>query len=184
MSSEHESTVIFGSRADLRAERKRKRDESGDWDELSHPDLRSILHLMKYYPTLFHLPADAMPETPPVGNHSYTVKPAGCCKIMVKLDNSSFVVKGLGQSQKFGFGMKFYVGSADDLPLSERVMPGLVAVAWAEAQVLARKWQQKKDSEQPDVSPSCDATTEPSPEDASSGSQTTLAWEQFSPDRL
>ena len=68
-----------------------------------------------------------MPETPPVGNHSYTVKPAGCCKIMVKLDNSSFVVKGLGQSQKFGFGMKFYVGSADDLPLSERVMPGLVA---------------------------------------------------------
>ena len=55
--------------------------------------------------------------------------------------------------------MKFYVGSADDLPLSERVMPGLVAVAWAEAQVLARKWQQKKDSKQPDVSPSCDATT-------------------------
>ena len=43
MSSEHESTVIFGNRADLRAERKRKRDESGDWDELSHPDLRSIL---------------------------------------------------------------------------------------------------------------------------------------------
>ena len=43
MSSEHESTVIFGSRADLRAERKRKRDESGDWDMLSHPDLRSIL---------------------------------------------------------------------------------------------------------------------------------------------
>ena len=42
------------------------------------------------------------------------------------------MVKGLGQSQKFGFGMKFYVGSADDLPLSERVMPGLVAVAWAE----------------------------------------------------
>ena len=103
---------------------------------------------------------------------------------MVKLDNSSFVVKGLGQSQKFGFGMKFYVGSADDLPLSERVMPGLVAVAWAEAQVLARKWQQKKDSEQPDVSPSCDATTEPSPKDASSGSETTLAWGQFSPDRL
>ena len=60
------------------------------------------------------------------------------------------MVKGLGQSQKFGFGMKFYVGSADDLPLSERVMPGLVAVAWAEAQVLARKWQQKKDSEQPE----------------------------------
>ena len=180
MSSEHESTVIFGSRADLRAERKRKRDESGDWDKLSHPDLRSILQqkerlgniLMKYYPTLLHLPA------------AYTVKPAGCCKIMVKLDNSSFVVKGLGQSQKFGFGMKFYVGSADDLPLSERVMPGLVAVAWAEAQVLARKWQQKKDSEQPDVSPSCDATTEPSPKDASSGSETTLAWEQFSPDRL
>ena len=130
---------------------------------------------MKYYPTLLHLPADAMPETPPVGNHSYTVKPAGCCKIMVKLDNSSFVVKGLGQSQKFGFGVKFYVGSADDLPLSERVMPGLVAVAWAEAQVLARKWQQKKDSEQPDVLPSCDATTEPSPKDASSGSKTTLA---------
>ena len=85
MSSEHESTVIFGSRADLRAERKRKRDESGDWDMLSHPDLRSILQqkerlgniLMKYYPTLLHLPADAMPETPPVGNHSYTVKPAG-----------------------------------------------------------------------------------------------------------
>ena len=77
--------------------------------------------------------------------------------------------------------MKFYVGSADDLPLSERVMPGLVAVAWAEAQVLARKWQQKKDSEQPDVSPSCDATTEPSPKDASSGSETTPAWEQFSP---
>ena len=192
MSSEHESAVIFGSRADLRAERKRKRDESGDWDMLSHPDLRSILQqkerlgniLMKYYPTLLHLPADAMPETPPVGNHSYTVKPAGCCKIMVKLDNSSFVVKGLGQSQKFGFGMKFYVGSADDLPLSERVMPGLLAVAWAEAQVLARKWQQKKDSEQPDVSPSCDATTEPSPKDASSGSETTLAWGQFSPDRL
>ena len=91
MSSEHESTVIFGSRADLRAERKRKRDESGDWDMLSHPDLRSILQqkerlgniLMKYYPTLLHLPADAMPETPPVGNHSYTVKPAGCCKIML-----------------------------------------------------------------------------------------------------
>ena len=94
---------------------------------------------MKYYPTLLHLPADAMPETPPVGNHSYTVKPAGCCKIMVKLDNSSFVVKGLGQSQKFGFGMKFYVGSADDLPLSERVMPGLVAVAWAEAQSGSRR---------------------------------------------
>ena len=132
MSSEHESTVIFGGRADLCAERKRKRDESGDWDKLSHPDLRSVLQqkerlgniLMKYYPTLLHLPADAMPETPPVGNHSYTVKPAECCKIMVKLDNSSFVVKGLGQSQKFGFGM----------PLSERVMPGLVAVAWAEAQ--------------------------------------------------
>ena len=64
MSSEHKSTVIFGSRADLRAERKRKRDESGDWDKLSHPDLRSILQqkerlgniLMKYYPTLLHLP--------------------------------------------------------------------------------------------------------------------------------
>ena len=28
--------------------------------------------------------------------------------------------------------MKFYVGSADDFPLSERVLPGLVAVAWAE----------------------------------------------------
>ena len=75
--------------------------------------------------------------------------------------------------------MKFYVGSADDLPLSERVMPGLVAVAWAEAQVLARKWQQKKDSEQPDVLPSCDATTEPSPKDTltpvqiGSGVQTT-----------
>ena len=77
-----------------------QRDESGNGTSLATQTCGAFENiLMKYYPTLLIHQACRMLQD------------------MVKLDNSSFVVKGLGQLQKFGFGMKFYVGSADDLPL-------------------------------------------------------------------